>query len=109
MAKQDGAKIKEARAAAGLSQKVLAEKAGCVTATDISKAERDLKELTPEQLEAVAQALGVTPESLTDAPPVLSDAEVELLKLYDGVITWNNGEIDIAPEAVYQKSYAYSD
>ena len=41
MAKQDGAKIKEARAAAGLSQKALAEKAGCVTATDISKAERD--------------------------------------------------------------------
>ena len=29
--------------------------------------------------------------------------------IYDGVITWNNGEIDIAPEAVYQKSYAYSD
>ena len=82
MAKQDGAKIKEARAAAGLSQKALAEKAGCVTATDISKAERDLKELTPEQLEAVAQALGVTPESLTDAPPVLSDEELELLKLY---------------------------
>ena len=82
MAKQDGAKIKEARAAAGLSQKALAEKAGCVTATDISKAERDLKELTPEQLEAVAQALGVTPESLTDAPQVLSDEELELLKLY---------------------------
>ena len=82
MAKQDGAKIKEARAAAGLSQKELAEKAGCVTATDISKAERDLKELTPEQLEAVAQALGVTQESLTDAPPVLSDAEIELLNLY---------------------------
>ena len=82
MAKQDGAKIKEARTAAGLSQKALAEKAGCVTATDISKAERDLKELTPEQLEAVAQALGVTPESLTDAPPVLSDAEAELLKIY---------------------------
>ncbi len=82
MAKQEGAKIKEARAAAGLSQKALAEKAGCVTATDISKAERDLKELTPEQLEAVAQVLQVTPESLTEAPPVLSDAEKELLKLY---------------------------
>ena len=38
--------------------------------------------MTPEQLEAVAQALGVTPESLTDAPPVLSDEEAELLKLY---------------------------
>lgn len=29
--------------------------------------------------------------------------------IYNGVITWNNGEIDIAPEAVYKKSYAYSD
>lgn len=27
--------------------------------------------------------------------------------LFHGVITWNNGEIDIAPEAVYQNSYAY--
>ena len=29
--------------------------------------------------------------------------------LFHGVITWNNGEIDIAPEAVYQNSYAYED
>ena len=28
--------------------------------------------------------------------------------LFHGVITWNNGEIDIAPETVYQESYAYS-
>lgn len=28
--------------------------------------------------------------------------------LFHGVITWNNGEIDIAPEAVYQNSYAYN-
>ena len=27
--------------------------------------------------------------------------------VFHGVITWNNGEIDIAPEAVYQTSYAY--
>ena len=27
--------------------------------------------------------------------------------LFHGVITWNNGEIDIAPEAVYRNSYAY--
>ena len=27
--------------------------------------------------------------------------------LFHGVITWNNGEIDIAPEAVYRDSYAY--
>ncbi|MBR4526088.1 MAG: DUF2442 domain-containing protein [Acidaminococcaceae bacterium] len=27
--------------------------------------------------------------------------------LFHGVITWNNGEIDIAPEAVYRGSYSY--
>ena len=27
--------------------------------------------------------------------------------LFHGVITWNNGEIDIAPEMVYRNSYAY--
>ena len=29
--------------------------------------------------------------------------------LFHGVITWNNGEIDVAPEAVYRYSYAYED
>lgn len=28
-------------------------------------------------------------------------------ELFHGVITWNNGEIDIAPETVYMYSYAY--
>ena len=27
--------------------------------------------------------------------------------IFHGVITWNNGEIDIAPETVYKHSYAY--
>lgn len=27
--------------------------------------------------------------------------------LFHGVITWNNGEIDISPELVYRDSYAY--
>lgn len=27
--------------------------------------------------------------------------------LFHGVITWNNGEIDIAPETVYRNSYDY--
>ena len=29
--------------------------------------------------------------------------------LFHGVITWNNGEIDIAPETVYRDSYAYEE
>ena len=27
--------------------------------------------------------------------------------IFHGVITWNNGKIDIAPETVYRNSYAY--
>ena len=30
-------------------------------------------------------------------------------RLFHGIITWNNGEIDIAPETVYKHSYAYND
>ena len=29
--------------------------------------------------------------------------------LFHGVITWNNGEIDVAPETVYKESYAYDE
>ena len=29
--------------------------------------------------------------------------------LFHGVITWNNGEIDIAPETVYRESFAYQE
>lgn len=30
-------------------------------------------------------------------------------EIFHGVITWNNREIDIAPEFVYEESYAYED
>ena len=30
-------------------------------------------------------------------------------RIFHGVITWNNGEIDIAPEYIYEESYAYDD
>ncbi len=29
--------------------------------------------------------------------------------VFHGVITWDNGEIDIAPEYVYENSYSYED
>ena len=29
--------------------------------------------------------------------------------IFHGVITWNNGEIDIAPEVVYEESCAYNE
>ncbi len=67
MAKKVGTLIKEARTAAGLTQEQLAKKVAGVSASDISKAERGEKELTQEQLKAVAKATGVTQKSLLDA------------------------------------------
>ncbi|MCQ2081234.1 MAG: DUF2442 domain-containing protein [Lachnospiraceae bacterium] len=29
------------------------------------------------------------------------------VSIFHGVMTWNNGEIDIAPETVYENSYPY--
>lgn len=38
----------------------------------------------------------------------LADEEIFMNPiLFHGVITWNNGEIDIAPETVYKESYSY--
>ena len=39
-------------------------------------------------------------------------AEEEVFRhpvLFHGVITWKDGEIDIAPETVYRESYAYTE
>ncbi len=39
----------------------------------------------------------------------LRDEEIFLHPaLFHGVITWKNGDIDIAPETVYRDSYAYN-
>ena len=65
MAEQIGGLIKEARLAAGMTQKALAEAIDGLSASDISKAERGLKELTNEQLEAIAEVTGS--ESLMSA------------------------------------------
>ena len=67
MAKQDGAKIKEARNAAGMTQAEVAKAAEIVSAKALSEAERGTRELTPEELEAVAKVIGVTVESLLAA------------------------------------------
>ena len=58
MSEQIGASIKEARLAAGMTQKELAEAVDGLSASAISKAERGLKELTPEQIAAIAEATG---------------------------------------------------
>ena len=58
-------RIKEIRTAAGMSQEALSKAAG-VAVAELSKAERGIKDLAPEKLEAVAKALDVAPESLKD-------------------------------------------
>ena len=41
--------------------------------------------------------------------PLNDEAVFENIDIFHGVITWNHGEIDIAPETVYQDSYPYED
>lgn len=85
-------RIKEIRTAAGMSQEALAKAAG-VSVAELSKAERGIKDLVPEKLEAVARALDVAPESLQDPAPAagetltagsveLTAEERELIDLY---------------------------
>lgn len=67
MAKKVGTLIKEARTAAGMTQEQLAKKVKGLSASDIGKAERGEKDLTQEQLKAIAKATGVTQKSLLEA------------------------------------------
>lgn len=66
-AKKVGTLIKQARTDAGMTQEQLARKVKGLSANDISRAERGEKELTQEQLKAIAKATGVTQKSLLDA------------------------------------------
>ena len=94
MGKQTGELIKQARAAAGLTQEQLAKKVGLSTA-DLRKAEHGELELTQTVLRQIARATGVTQASLlsgdreaTPAPKSevstvkLSAAEKKLVKLF---------------------------
>jgi len=75
-AKKVGVLVKEARAAAGLTQEKLAKAAGeGLIAADISKCERGEADLTPTQLKKIAVACGVTQTSLVNAPKNLPAAK----------------------------------
>ena len=76
MTEQIGAKIKEARLAAGMTQKELAEAVG-LSAKAISEAERGLKELTDEELKAIAEATGA--ESLLGEAKEVAAEESEAI------------------------------
>ena len=65
--KKVGTLIKEARTEAGLTQEQLARKISGLSASDISAAERHQKNLTQEQLKAIAKITGVTQASLLNA------------------------------------------
>lgn len=65
--KKLGNLIKEARTEAGLTQELLARRITGVSASDISQAERGLKDLTQEQLKQIARITGVTQTSLLEA------------------------------------------
>ena len=71
MGKQTGELIKQARAAAGLTQEQLAKKVGLSTA-DLRKAEHGELELTQTVLRQIARATGVTQASLLNAEKAAS-------------------------------------
>lgn len=39
--------------------------------------------------------------------PLKDEKTLKDFSIFHGVLTWENGEIDIAPETVYNDSYAY--
>lgn len=41
--------------------------------------------------------------------PLSKDEIFNNPSIFHGVITWNNGEIDVAPETVYDLSYSYNE
>ena len=65
--KKVGTLIKEARVNADLTQEQLARKISGLSASDISLAERGMKDLTQEQLKKIAKVTGVTQVSLINA------------------------------------------
>lgn len=66
--KKVGDLIKEARTNAGLSQEKLAAAIDGLSASELGKAERGEKDLTTEELKAIAKMTGVTQKSLLEAP-----------------------------------------
>ncbi len=65
--KKVGEMIKEARTKKGLSQEKLAGMVEGLSASELSKAERGEKDLTAEELKAIAKICGVTQKSLLEA------------------------------------------
>ncbi len=73
--KKVGELIKEARAKKGLSQEKLARMIEGLSASELSKAERGEKDLTAEELKAIAKICGVTQKSLLEAAGLVPAAK----------------------------------
>lgn len=117
MSIQVGSLIREARTAAGLNQKELAEKVDGLSAYLLGKAERGEAELTQQQLEAIADAVGVSPESLLGGAIEVSDEEIiDLYKAADpetqkAAVSLLKGEKQAAPDpmAMFMKILSDAD
>ena len=70
-----GELIREARTKAGLSQEKLAAMIDGLSASELSKAERNEKDLTQAELKAIAKICGVTQKSLLEAAGYASTAK----------------------------------
>ena len=108
-----GAWLKKARTDAGMTQTALAGMLDGITAADISKAERGLTQLLPEQLKAITEAIGIAPEAPAEetaqepAPQPSAPAAdaAGLLELYrkadpgtrDAVLALLKGEMNYKP------------
>ncbi len=87
MGKKTGARIKEARTAAGLTQEQLAKRIAGLSASEVSRAERGELELTQAVLKRIAKETGVTQASLLNAEKSASKARTVKSKSEDMDLT----------------------
>ncbi len=87
MGKKTGARIKEARTAAGLTQEQLAKRIAGLSASEVSRAERGELELTQAILKRIAKETGVTQASLLNAEKSASKAKTAKSKSEDMDLT----------------------
>lgn len=87
MGKKTGARIKEARTAAGLTQEQLAKRIAGLSASEVSRAERGELELTQAVLKRIAKETGVTQASLLNAEKSTSKAKTTRSKSEDMDLT----------------------
>ena len=99
MSKNSGALIREARLSAGMTQVELANAVEGISASTISKAERGVRELKPEQLQKIADATGVTYESLLGCEDETAACETETVEAAETTEEVTEAEETVTAEA----------